>query len=119
MHSRMPLADTVIQVYDATNGAAPGDMPVWLLTLKHTLRAEKRVIGMQRHYAALQAQVQLDGLLRVPRLPDISPQDMVLYAENGEEKAYRITQIQYPPEFPLVMDVSLERVEERYEFSAG
>ena len=119
-NSRAPFADGVLKVYVVKNDAPKGKMPVLKLELKQTLRFERRIVGMGRHYAALQAQVKIEAVLRVPRLEGISARDIVI-CDSGPEagKMFRIEQIQHPLEFPLVMDITLTRTEERYELPSN
>lgn len=110
---KLSLNDGVVSIYHVANTAQPGELPVEGLTLKHTLRYEKRTVGFKRLYAAMQAQAQIDLLIRVPYLPTVSTQDVAVPTDG---KQYRITAAQSIAETqPLAMDLTLERLEHDYE----
>lgn len=110
-----PLTDGVVRIYSVENTADPGDMPVPTPTIKHTLRYRERTVGIKRYYTALQNDVKVDILLRVPCMRDVSTQDIAVL-HNGQ--TYRINQVQYPEGIvPPVMDLSLTRLEVDYSFT--
>ncbi len=47
--------DGLAAIYRVENQAAPGDKPVECLVRKGVLRYRRRTVGIQRHYAALNA----------------------------------------------------------------
>lgn len=108
-----PFKDGVVKIYTVTNISLPGNMPKDGLVLKNTLRYDERTVGMGRFWTAMQAQVKVEQLLRMPRLGIISTQDIAV-PNDGEQ--YKIIQIQYPDGVePPSMDLSLERVDSNYE----
>lgn len=106
--------DGVVNVYSIGNISEPGNRPKEGLTLKvDPLRYEERTVGMGRFWTAMQAQVRVERILRVPRLDSISSQDVAV-PNDGEQ--YKIVQIQFPKDVvPQCMDLSLERVDSNYE----
>ena len=107
----------VVRVYRVTNTAPPGVKPAEALVLKGTLRYHERTVGLTRFYTALQAQVNVQYLLRCPRRRDISPQDIAI-PNDGEQ--YRITLIQYPEDVePPCMDLTLSAVQAKYDIAGG
>lgn len=108
--------DGVVNIYSIGNISEPGNMPKEGLTLKvGPLRYEERTVGMGRFWTAMQAQVRVEQILRVPRLDLISSQDI---AVPNDGKQYEIMQIQYPKDVePPSMDLSLERVDADYELA--
>ncbi|WP_186430885.1 hypothetical protein [Clostridium sp. BSD9I1] len=108
--------DGVVNIYSIGNISEPGNMPKEGLTLKvGPLRYEERTVGMGRFWTAMQAQVRVEQILRVPRLDLISSQDIAI---PNDGKQYRIMQIQYPKDVePPSMDLSLERVDADYELA--
>ena len=109
--------DGVVDIYSVENIAEPGNMPHEGLISKYIgLRCEERTVGMARFWAANQNNVKIDTLIRVPRLRDVSTQDVAILSIDN--KQYKIKQVQYPPDVqPPVMDLSLERLEADYDFS--
>lgn len=105
--------DGTVRVYRVDNIAQPGDRPQEKLVLKRTLRYKERTVGLTRVRLAMQTGANVSYVLRVPRLRDISPQDVAV-PNDGEQ--YRITLIQYPEDTnPPAMDLELERLEHNYE----
>lgn len=108
-----PFKDGVVKIYKVTNISLPGNMPKDGLVIKNNLRYDERTVGMSRFWTAMQAQVKVEQLLRVPRLNTISTQDIAIPID-GEQ--YKIIQIQYPQDAePPCMDLSLERIDSDYE----
>lgn len=99
--------DGVVKVYAVTNAAPPGGKPVEALALKQTLRYKERTVGLTRYYAALQANVRVQYVLRCLRVPGVSTQDVAI---PNDGKQYKIAQVQYPEDVtPPVMDLTLVR----------
>jgi len=102
------FSDGLVRIYAVTNAAEPGKKPVDRLTIKHNLRYEQRTVGVTRYYAAMQANVQVQSVLRCPRRSDVSTQDVAVPIDGRQ---YRIVQVQYPPDvMPPCMDLTLEEV---------
>lgn len=105
--------DGVVKIYNVTNTAGSGDMPQQTITLKQTLRYKERTVGLQRFWAAHQANVTVNYVLRCPCLRDVSAQDVAI---PNDGKQYRIVQIQYPEDVdPPVMDLTLEEIKQVYD----
>ena len=103
----------ILAIYKVGNIAEPGNMPKDGLTLKYNLlRYDERTVGITRNNLAKQDHSQIDNLVRVQRLDDVSVHDVVTI----EGKQYDIYQIQYINDVaPRSMDLSLERLEVAYE----
>lgn len=104
--------DGIVSVYAVDNAADIGDMPEERLTFKYKLRFEYQTIGVRRNYEAMQADVQLSELIRIPMHRDISSQDVALI----NDIQYSIVQVQHdtgtrPPSSKL----SLSRLEVDYD----
>lgn len=110
--------DGVVNIYSANNIASPGEMPKE--ELKHKvgpIRYKERTVGMSRYWAAMQNNVKVDMVIRVPcapiRLETVSTQDIVIPIDGQQ---YKIVQIQKPEDiYPPVMDLSLERLVQKYD----
>lgn len=100
-------------VFAVADTAEPGYKPVEGLTFKAALRYEERRLGIQRYYEGKQNQAQIERVLRVPRVPGVSSQDVAV-TEDG--KQYRIDLVQATTDvFPESMDLTLLRIEQKYE----
>ena len=101
--------DGIVTIYAAADSAQPGYQPKPTLTKKYALRYDEQRVGIQRYYEAMQNQVQVERVLRVPRVK-ITNQDI---AETEDGVKYRIDLVQtvdlvYPPS----LDLTLTRYEQ-------
>lgn len=108
-----PFNSGVVSIYRVTDEGEPGYAPVPRLELRVRLHYEERKLGLIRFYSAKQDQVKVEKVLRVPRRPEISPQDV---AVTQDGKQYRIELIQmaegvYPPS----LDLTLANIQQIYE----
>ena len=83
--------DGVVTVYAVADSARPGYQPVEQLTEKIKLRYEEQRLGLQRYYDAMQNQIQVERVIRVPRAGQITSQDV---AETEDGRRYRIDLVQ-------------------------
>ena len=101
----------VLTVYRVTDEAQPGYKPQPRTAELVTLPYDARTVGVSRYYAARQAQVQLDRVLRVPDPGPgivISPQDQ---AQTEDGQAFRIEQVQLAQGiYPRSLDLSLSKI---------
>ena len=105
--SRQTFNDGLLTVHSVENVAQSGDMPKDGLVPKLTLAYHERTVGMQRFYAAHQAQTKIDMLVRVHERREITDRDVVMLRDG---KQYDIVQIQLiEGAKPPVMDLSLRR----------
>lgn len=103
--------DGVVAIIAVVDTAKPGYQPQpGDPQEKYTLRYEERRLGIQRYYSSLQNQIQLDRVIRVPRVAGITTQD---FAVTEDKQAYRIDLVQsvmdvYPPS----LDLTLTKIEQ-------
>ena len=95
----------VVTVYAVTDSARPGYQPVEQLTEKIKLRYEEQRLGIQRYYNAMQNQIRVERVIRVPRAEQITSQDV---AETEDGRRYRIDLVQtvdgvWPPSQDLTL----------------
>ena len=107
--------DGIVDIYAVGNDAESGDMPSQALTLKYqALRFEFQTIGVRRNYEAMQADVKLSELIRIPIHREISSQDIAVM--NGLQ--YEIVQVQHDTGTrPSSSKLSLARLEVDYDLS--
>lgn len=109
-----PFNDGVVSIYRVTDGGKPGYAPVPRLELRVRLHYEERRLGLLRYYSAKQDQVRVERVLRVPRRPELSPQDVAV-TEDGRQFEIELIQMAegvYPPS----LDLTLKAVTQIYEF---
>lgn len=105
--------DGLVTIYAVTDGAAPGYKPKPSLAKRMTLRYEERRLGIQRYYEGQQNQVQIERVIRVPRVPAVNSQDVAV-TEDGRQ--YRVDLVQIVTDvFPASMDLTLSRIDQKYE----
>lgn len=105
--------DGIVTICTVEDAAKPGYQPKEQLAAKIKLRYEERRLGIQRYYEGRQNQAQIERVLRVPKAPNVSSQDIAV-TEDG--KQYRIDLVQTNTEsYPPSMDLTLLKIEQRYE----
>ena len=112
-----PFTSGIVKIYRTVNGARPGHKATEILQDPPvTLRYEEQRTGVTRYYAAKQASIQIDRVLRCPRIAGIDTQN-VAETEDGEQ--YRIEQIQTVDNiWPACVDISLSKIVQRLEVAA-
>lgn len=104
------LSSGTVRICDVVNAAEPGYKPVDRLLTRGLLRYENQRVGVQRYYQALQNQIQVDRVIRVPKAFAITNQDVAV-TEDGEE--YQIRQVQEVLScWPPCLDLTLTRIEQ-------
>lgn len=102
--------DGVVDVFSVHNVAQAGYAPVKELLYKVTLRYEERRMGINRYYSSMQAQMQIDRVIRVQKSIPINTQDVVV--EHGEQ--YRVELVQVVPDvYPASLDLTLSKVKQK------
>ena len=106
--------DGVVRIYPVTDGAAPGCQPRPVLApLLETLFYQERRVGLQRYYAGRQAQVEVERVIRTQLRPAVNPQ-CVAVTEDGVQYGIELVQ-QVQDVYPPSMDLTLVRIEQKYE----
>lgn len=100
--------DGVVTIYSVTDGAKPGYQPMPMLAEKITLRYAEQRLGIQRYYAALQNQVQVERVIRTARAGDITTQDIAVTEDGRKYAVYMVQSVQdvYPPS----VDITLAKI---------
>lgn len=100
--------DGVVTIYSVTDGAKPGYQPMPMLAEKITLRYAEQRLGIQRYYAALQNQVQVERVIRTARAGDITTQDIAITEDGRKYTVYMVQSVQdvYPPS----VDITLSKI---------
>lgn len=97
--------DGMVRICTVTDGADPGRQPVEELATRITLRFEERKVGIQRHYDALQNQIRVERVIRVPHAGHVTTQDAVV---DRDGRVYRIDLVQMVPDvYPQADDLTL------------
>lgn len=105
-----PFTSGIVTIYSEQNVAEPGYLPQVQLAEKVILRYEERSLGLQRYFNAQQNQIQIERVIRCPRRPGITNQDV---AETEDGTRYRINMVQIVMDvYPPCMDLTLARYEQ-------
>ena len=108
--------DGLVRIYAVTDGAKPGYQTKVVPTLKCVLRYQEQRLGLQRTYLAKQAQVEVERVIRTPRLKEVSTQNVAV-TEDGRQ--YRIDLVQGAETYPPSMDLTLARLVQDYDLEEG
>jgi len=111
-----------VNIYSVGNTAPSGKMPKDRLKLKvGPVRYAERTVGINRYWTAMQANAKIDMVIRIPctslrgRSIDVSTQDIAIPIDGAQ---YRIMQVQKPEDiYPPVLDLSLERLVQKYDIA--
>lgn len=108
-----PLSDGLVNVYSVVDAAHPGSLPVVGLVHKIKLPYAEQRLGITRYYAALQNQIQVSRVVRVPRAGNVTTQDVAI-TEDGQP--YRVDMVQSVPDLqPPCVDLTLTTIKQRYD----
>ena len=104
--------DGVVTTYAAQDAAEPGYQPKPELAKKCVLRYEERRLGVQRYYDAMQNQIRVERVLRIPRAP-VTSQDV---AETEDGRRYRVDLVQavdgaWPPSLDITLTTYTQGVD--------
>lgn len=106
----------ICKICQLENIAKKGDKPQYQRLEKSKHWYEMRVVGINRYYAALQANNSIDYLIRIWQDQTITARD---YCVLEDGKQYRITQVQHllNDDGLKITDLSLERVDKLYDLT--
>lgn len=107
--------DGICTICSVENAARAGDRPKEQLKEKlRNVPYENRKTGVTRFYAAKQAGVKIEGVIRIPYHIGVSSQDICLI--NGIQ--YRIQQLQHNKDtMPMATDLTLQKLEADYDLA--
>lgn len=101
----------MVRIYRLTDTAKPGYLPKPNPVEVAALRYEELRLGLTRYYAAQQNNVDVERVLRVPRVPGIAVQDLAV-TEDGQEYAIDLVQT-VEGVFPPCLDLTLAKVSQK------
>ena len=112
-----PFNSGIVKIYKTENSAQPGHkVAEQLKNNPVTLRYDEQRTGVTRYYAAKQANIQIERVIRCPEVPGIDTQDV---AVTEDDLQYRIEQIQTVDNiWPACIDISLSKIVQRLEVAA-
>lgn len=107
--------DGTVQILRATTTSDAGRMPVPGYTVQAAACYEERTVGTTRYYNALQANAQVDLVIRIPKTYGLLTGDAAILKPYGcppPDKLFQVVQVQQTvDEFELeVTDLSLQQM---------
>lgn len=100
--------DGVVCIYSIINVAEAGYAPKEAFKKKGVLRFCERRLGINRYYQAMQNQIEIDRVIRVPR-SDVNTQDVAII----DGRKYRVDMVQVVDGiFPACIDLTLTKIEQ-------
>lgn len=111
----MTFDDGLLKVYEVSNNALPGDMPVEKLTQKAEYYYHVEQIGVTRYYAALEADQEISAIVDIPGWEDVKTTDMVLLDGEDAYSKVSFTQTATDENGLKILRITLEKVEQKYE----
>lgn len=104
--------DGIVNVYSVTNIAQAGYKPKQGLVLKVNLRFDEQRLGINRLYMSRQYQAEIERLIRVQRVNNISSQDVAVI----DGRQFKIDTVQSVKDiYPPSLDLALTKIEQEYE----
>jgi len=104
--------DGVVSVYGISNIAQAGYKPKQGLILKVNLRFDEQRLGINRLYMSRQYQAEIERLIRVQRVNNISSQDVAVI----DGRQFKIDTVQSVKDiYPPSLDLALTKIEQEYE----
>lgn len=109
----MTLDDGILKIYSVENAAEPGEKPAYGLKLKSEHYFAFETVGIQRHYAAMQANSKITELVRIWEDRGISGKDICILED---QKQYKCSFVQHmkDEEGLRITKITLERLENEY-----
>jgi len=106
--------DGICSIHAQVNASTPGNKPVMKLKqIAERVPFEKRRVGIKRFYDAKQENAEIERLIRIPAQFKISTQDICMI-DNVQYGIYQVQDVL--DTMPQAKDLSLKRLEEKYEF---
>lgn len=99
--------DGVVTICQVTDAAEPGLQPQPDLTPLLHVPYEERKLGIRRYYEALQNQIHVERVIRVPRANVMVTNQHAARTEDGQ--LYRIDLVQGADVYPPSLDLTLVR----------
>lgn len=99
--------DKPVTILRVTDKAPNGYMPQPDFLPIGVFPTANRTVGVQRYYAARQAQVNIEKVIRIPNPGNVEITTRDVARFDGEERLYRIDQVQEVAVYPPCLDLTL------------
>ena len=112
----MTFDDGILHIYDLVQVSNNTLKPEFRLSERAAFYFGFDVVGINRYYTAMRANVQIDAVVNIPDWDEVNPLCIVVLEDN---KQYKIAQIQpMTDEYGLrITKLSLTRITENYEYA--
>lgn len=111
--------DAPIEILKEEDTAANGFMPKIERIVKGVFPTAKRTVGVTRYYAARQAQIEIEQVIRIPAPPyPITNKDVAHYLGMPDDALLRIDRVQeVDGVFPRTLELTLTAYDRRDELN--
>lgn len=116
----MQLIDGICTFYRPDSARGSGNFPGKTAKVMFSAWYGERTVGFSRYYAAQQANTRIDRIIRILRTAETAEIGGGDLGKPRDGKLYRVVQAQFvrdPEAGADCIDVSLERVGEKYELA--
>lgn len=104
--------DGVVKIYKTKNKSEPGYKAAYELIFCCNLRFNEQRLGINRLYLSRQNQAEIERLIRVQRVKNISSQDVAVI----DGRQFKIDTVQSAKDiYPPSLDLALTKIEQEYE----
>lgn len=105
----MTYDDGILTLYDATNIAESGNMPVYEHVKRGDYHFQFETVGYQRYYTAMKADRLIEHIVDVPDWITVEPESTVVM-EDGERYRIQFAQRTYDDDGLKMTRLTLEKV---------
>lgn len=110
----MTFDDGILKVYEVTNSASPGDMPIAALSEVGAFYFHEDSLGVTRYFEAIKAGQLIERVVSIPYPAFVSINHVVAF-EDGSQFQVRMVQPERDEQNLKILRLSLERAGEQYE----
>ena len=111
----MTFDDGIVKIYQITQTAATGKMPIEGITYQESFYFGYDTVGIQRYYTALQANQQIEAVINIPGWSELNPAQHVAVLENGKQYRIRMVQPMTDEDGLRITKLTLERMHESHD----
>lgn len=113
----MTFDDGILKVCEVVNSAANGQKPKYTLSERARYYFSYDNLGINRYFTALNAKKQIEAVVNIPEWHEIDSRDVIVL-EDGRQFRLAMVQPQFDYDNLRITKLSLERINENYEFTA-
>lgn len=113
----MTFDDGILTICETVQVAGNGLKPRLKLSERESFYFGYDVLGINRYYTALRANVQIDAVVNIPGWHEIDSRDIAVL-EDGKQYRLSLIQPQLDEDGLRITKLSLSRITENYEYAS-